>query len=78
MLHILLAFWLLLRVVSPSQFSIQVQEDEWNLSQLPSINATGHLIFATASSFMQHWPNTRYRNGKEQLFIASNNQSRRS
>jgi hypothetical protein len=29
----------------------------------PDANATGHLIFDTVNSFLQHWPNTRYRNG---------------
>ncbi|KAJ7452645.1 hypothetical protein FB451DRAFT_1145257 [Mycena latifolia] len=29
----------------------------------PDINATGHLIFDTVNSLLQHWPNTRYRNG---------------
>ncbi|KAG0697385.1 hypothetical protein DFH29DRAFT_157185 [Suillus ampliporus] len=26
-------------------------------------NRTGNLVFSTASSLLQHWPNTRYRNG---------------
>ncbi|KAJ7471275.1 hypothetical protein B0H11DRAFT_2174505 [Mycena galericulata] len=37
--------------------------DSWDLSVAPNINATGHLVFDTVSSFLQHWPNTRYRNG---------------
>ncbi|KAJ7573487.1 hypothetical protein C8J56DRAFT_1008252 [Mycena floridula] len=37
--------------------------DDWNLTRHPNANATGNLIFATASSFLQHWPATRYRNG---------------
>ncbi|GBE85924.1 hypothetical protein BKA93DRAFT_744072 [Sparassis latifolia] len=36
---------------------------EWNLSATPPSNATGHWIFDTAGSFLQHWPNTRLRNG---------------
>ncbi|KAJ7207996.1 hypothetical protein GGX14DRAFT_634767 [Mycena pura] len=36
---------------------------EWNLNTLPNPNATGHLIFNTVSSLLQHWPNTRYHNG---------------
>ncbi|KAJ7248220.1 hypothetical protein B0H12DRAFT_722676 [Mycena haematopus] len=39
------------------------EEDSWNLDVSPNINATGHLIFDTVSSLLQHWPNTRYRNG---------------
>jgi hypothetical protein len=35
----------------------------WDLQQSPNVNDTSNLIFATASSFLQHWPNTRYRNG---------------
>ncbi|KAJ7128724.1 hypothetical protein C8R44DRAFT_563640, partial [Mycena epipterygia] len=36
---------------------------DWNLEATPDINWTGHLIFDTVSSLLQHWPNTRYRNG---------------
>ncbi|KDR78591.1 hypothetical protein GALMADRAFT_244036 [Galerina marginata CBS 339.88] len=36
---------------------------QWDLTEEPSINSTSQLIFSTASSFLQHWPNTRYRNG---------------
>ncbi|KAJ7598686.1 hypothetical protein C8J56DRAFT_1039574 [Mycena floridula] len=39
------------------------KSDDWDLTQLPNPNATGNLVFATASSFLQHWPATRYRNG---------------
>ncbi|KAJ7463340.1 hypothetical protein FB451DRAFT_1494403 [Mycena latifolia] len=34
-----------------------------DFSAAPNINATGHLIFDTVNSLLQHWPNTRYRNG---------------
>ncbi|KAJ3925694.1 MAG: hypothetical protein NXY57DRAFT_20802 [Lentinula lateritia] len=37
--------------------------DDWNINVAPSQNATGHLVFETVNSFLQHWPNTRYRNG---------------
>ncbi|KAH7924173.1 hypothetical protein BV22DRAFT_1130017 [Leucogyrophana mollusca] len=37
--------------------------EQWRLDEPPSANATGHLIFETVSSLLQHWPNTRYRNG---------------
>ncbi|KAF9072589.1 hypothetical protein BDP27DRAFT_1320216 [Rhodocollybia butyracea] len=37
--------------------------DNWDISVPPSVNATGNLIFETINSLMQHWPNTRYRNG---------------
>ncbi|KAJ7762140.1 hypothetical protein B0H16DRAFT_1368950 [Mycena metata] len=39
------------------------KNDSWNLNVKPSVNATGHLVFDTVSSLLQHWPNTRYRNG---------------
>ncbi|KAJ7171507.1 hypothetical protein C8R46DRAFT_1175711 [Mycena filopes] len=42
----------------------QDDSSDWqNLSARPDPNATGHLIFDTVNSFLQHWPNTRYRNG---------------
>ncbi|KAJ7106988.1 hypothetical protein C8R44DRAFT_637636 [Mycena epipterygia] len=34
-----------------------------DLSEGPAGNATSHLIFDTVNSALQHWPNTRYRNG---------------
>ncbi|KAJ7763327.1 hypothetical protein B0H16DRAFT_1674049 [Mycena metata] len=39
------------------------KNDSWDLNVEPNVNATGHLVFETVSSFLQHWPNTRYRNG---------------
>jgi hypothetical protein len=36
----------------------------WSLGKLPSLNATGHLVFETVNSLLQHWPNTRLRNGR--------------
>ncbi|KAF9558825.1 hypothetical protein CPC08DRAFT_638474 [Agrocybe pediades] len=38
-------------------------EDTWDFNEAPSVSATHNLVFDTASSLMQHWPNTRYRNG---------------
>lgn len=35
----------------------------WNFEDLHSPNATGHLVFETVHSLLQHWPNTRMRNG---------------
>ncbi|KAI6004340.1 hypothetical protein EDC04DRAFT_2611669, partial [Pisolithus marmoratus] len=35
----------------------------WNFEDLPIPNATGHLVFETVHSLLQHWPNTRMRNG---------------
>ncbi|KAH8103590.1 hypothetical protein BXZ70DRAFT_889319 [Cristinia sonorae] len=37
--------------------------DSWNLDEKPGVNTTGHWIFDTVGSFLQHWPNTRLRNG---------------
>ncbi|KAG9315251.1 hypothetical protein JVU11DRAFT_4385 [Chiua virens] len=36
---------------------------EWRLNALPNPNATDHLVFETVHSLLQHWPNTRMRNG---------------
>lgn len=47
-------------------------DEAWDFGQLPLDNATGHLIFHSVASLLQHWPNTLYRNGKastSSLFI---------
>ena len=36
---------------------------EWSLDKLPNPNDTDHLVFETVHSLLQHWPNTRMRNG---------------
>ncbi|KAG8213371.1 hypothetical protein J3R82DRAFT_11862 [Butyriboletus roseoflavus] len=36
---------------------------EWSLDKLPNPDATDHLVFETVHSLLQHWPNTRMRNG---------------
>ncbi|KDR78701.1 hypothetical protein GALMADRAFT_223955 [Galerina marginata CBS 339.88] len=36
---------------------------QWDLTEEPSINSTSQLIFSTVNSLLQHWPNSRYRNG---------------
>ncbi|KAJ7176464.1 hypothetical protein C8R46DRAFT_943392 [Mycena filopes] len=38
-------------------------ENAWALETAPESDATGHMIFNTVHSLLQHWPNTRYRNG---------------
>jgi hypothetical protein len=38
-------------------------EDNRILGEAPALIATGHLVFETTNSLLQHWPNTRYRNG---------------
>lgn len=35
----------------------------WQLDEPLPANATGHFVFETVNSLLQHWPNTRYRNG---------------
>ena len=40
---------------------------QWDLDKPPAANATGNLVFETANSLLQHWPNTRYRIGTERL-----------
>ncbi|EIW84056.1 hypothetical protein CONPUDRAFT_50649 [Coniophora puteana RWD-64-598 SS2] len=37
--------------------------DKWRFDERPSPNATSNYIFDTLASALQHWPNTRYRNG---------------
>ncbi|KAH8817621.1 hypothetical protein DL96DRAFT_1622935 [Flagelloscypha sp. PMI_526] len=38
-------------------------DSEWSLYDKPSENSTHNLVFDTIHSLLQHWPNTRYRNG---------------
>ncbi|KAF9449772.1 hypothetical protein P691DRAFT_811939 [Macrolepiota fuliginosa MF-IS2] len=38
-------------------------DSTWDLDQRPLANATGHFVFLSVASFLQHWPNTLYRNG---------------
>ncbi|KAJ6620376.1 hypothetical protein B0H10DRAFT_2022650 [Mycena sp. CBHHK59/15] len=57
-----IALWLVSSVTAV-QTPFHAAEPPWNLGTPPSPDATGHLIFDTVSSMLQHWPNTRYRNG---------------
>ena len=43
---------------------VEESRTEWNLHTLPHPNDTDHLVFETVYSLLQHWPNTRMRNGK--------------
>ncbi|KAG1821195.1 uncharacterized protein BJ212DRAFT_1338202 [Suillus subaureus] len=43
--------------------SISSNSEQWRFDECPPENATGNLIFDTVHSLLQHWPNTRYRNG---------------
>ena len=43
---------------------VEESRTEWNPHTFPHPNDTDHLIFETVSSLLQHWPNTRMRNGK--------------
>ncbi|KAG1754551.1 hypothetical protein EDB19DRAFT_1626144 [Suillus lakei] len=36
---------------------------QWDLDEAPAVDATGHLVFDTTNSLLQHWPNTHYRIG---------------
>jgi hypothetical protein len=47
----------------PHSCSFSSKIEQWRLDEGPSENATGNLIFDTVHSLLQHWPNTRYRNG---------------
>ncbi|KAG2153941.1 hypothetical protein DEU56DRAFT_951549 [Suillus clintonianus] len=44
-------------------YSVCSNSEQWKFDEYPLDNATGNLIFDTVHSFLQHWPNTRYRNG---------------
>ncbi|KAG2150644.1 uncharacterized protein EDB93DRAFT_1084016 [Suillus bovinus] len=46
-------------------FFSEVENDlgQWDFDKGPVVNATGHLVFETANSLLQHWPNTHYRIG---------------
>ncbi|KAG1890922.1 hypothetical protein F4604DRAFT_1949264 [Suillus subluteus] len=50
---------------APLSFYTGIENDlgQWDLGEAPAVNATGHLVFETANSLLQHWPNTRYRIG---------------
>ncbi|KAJ6630091.1 hypothetical protein B0H10DRAFT_1984931 [Mycena sp. CBHHK59/15] len=57
-----IALWLVSSVTA-IQTPFHAAKPPWNLRTTPSPDATGHLIFDTVSLMLQHWPNTRYRNG---------------
>ncbi|KAJ6482113.1 hypothetical protein C8R47DRAFT_1133954 [Mycena vitilis] len=50
-------------LVSGDDWSLNNAGDDWNLNTLPNVNSTGHLVFDTISSLLQHWPNTKYHSG---------------
>ncbi|KAG2366998.1 hypothetical protein BDR07DRAFT_1273059 [Suillus spraguei] len=47
----------------PHSHICDLKTEEWRFDDNPPENATGNLIFDTLHSLLQHWPNTRYRNG---------------
>ncbi|KIK40115.1 hypothetical protein CY34DRAFT_13942 [Suillus luteus UH-Slu-Lm8-n1] len=47
----------------PHSYSFGSNIEEWRFDEGPAENATGNLIFDTVHSLLQHWSNTRYRNG---------------
>ncbi|KAG2093518.1 uncharacterized protein F5147DRAFT_779321 [Suillus discolor] len=47
----------------PHSDSFGSKTEQWRFDEGPAENATANLIFDTVHSFLQHWPNTRYRNG---------------
>jgi len=48
---------------SPYPISPPSNSEKWDFDRDPHENTTGNLIFDTVYSLLQHWPNTRYRNG---------------
>ncbi|KAG1891590.1 uncharacterized protein F5891DRAFT_1282480 [Suillus fuscotomentosus] len=53
----------LLSHTPPSSYPVENDLGQWDLHKAPAVNATGHLVFDTANSLLQHWANTRYRIG---------------
>ncbi|KAG2145277.1 uncharacterized protein EDB93DRAFT_1151378, partial [Suillus bovinus] len=47
----------------PHSSNFSSKNKQWRLDEGPAENTTGNLIFDTVHSLLQHWPNTRYRNG---------------
>ncbi|KXN87592.1 hypothetical protein AN958_08433 [Leucoagaricus sp. SymC.cos] len=43
--------------------SSMILDGTWDFNERPPISATGHLVFHSVASLLQHWPNTLYRNG---------------
>ena len=44
--------------------------EDWSPDTLPNPDATDNLVFETVHSLLQHWPNTRMRNGKRSLRLS--------
>ena len=69
-MHFLLSTLLLLGAVcigirsESDATQVPLQDTSHNFFEKPSRNSTSHLIFDTVNSFLQHWTNTRYRNGE--------------
>jgi len=42
--------------------------ESWDLTEGIPINSTSNFVFETVNSLLQHWPNTRYHNGKSHLY----------
>jgi len=42
--------------------------ESWDLTEGIHINSTSNFVFETVNSLLQHWPNTRYHNGKSHLY----------
>ncbi|KAJ7076541.1 hypothetical protein B0H15DRAFT_863643 [Mycena belliarum] len=60
----LLLFYLVNTIIARTQTPLLANiADEWGLNAPPNPNSTGHLVFDTVSSLLQHWPNTQYHTG---------------
>jgi hypothetical protein len=46
---------------------LSTNTEHWSFDEGPPENTTWNLVFDTVHSFLQHWPNTRYRNGTFRL-----------
>ncbi|KAF8803214.1 hypothetical protein BYT27DRAFT_7195792 [Phlegmacium glaucopus] len=58
-----LVAWILIQAKARQIPLSTTEHISWDFFEKPSPDSTSHLIFDTVSSFLQHWPNTRYRNG---------------
>ncbi|KAF7313115.1 hypothetical protein MKEN_00997400 [Mycena kentingensis (nom. inval.)] len=62
--RVLGVFLLVFRASRATQTPLFAPHLQWvDLDEAPSPNTTSNLIFDSVTNLLQHWPNTRYRNG---------------
>ena len=50
-----------------SSYQQNERNEDWNLDIHPNPNAIDRFVFETVQSLLQHWPNTRMRNGERSV-----------